>query len=315
MASPLDTLLASIPIVGPADFTTLVQLVETQRQQIATLQTDQAALLAALTAAGQGACINLRGFNGATPGSQYRVTVDLLAIEGGLVGALTARAFDVTCDFTTTGLNGRATGSLTDGEWHLWAVSNPTTNAVGLTAQKDCTTRAALDLTDSSFAGFTQARRVDVVKRASGNLLRQFRQDNVVTYDQDIGDGTGSENDCNVVTNGAGSSSTSWITADCSAFVPVTARRALLQHRTGSVFNTAHRIYTRPKGSPKSVGTLMLSYTAIVTDGGGGTPTEVQYDRGWQDLDANQDYEYRCNVGQTLGPYFAWVLGYEDPVT
>lgn len=188
----LDPIKEAIPNVGPSGLYTVVDelgalahMVGAQAQgTYANMRERLAAMEAVQTAFGLGSVVGLVVENGATLASTARVTASLLAVEGSIIGSQTPLPFDITCDITTTGLNGRV-GSLVDGWWYLWVGVNPQNSNVGTTLQRDVTARDDLVLSDGSFEGFTRWRRVGAFPRVSGSLLGRRQQDRTVRYDNE----------------------------------------------------------------------------------------------------------------------------------
>lgn len=281
-----DPLREGMPDVGPAPFLNLVDETDELAKMVgagaagtyANVRERLAALEAILTAFGLGTLQGLIVENGsAAPTSTMRVTADLLAVEGSLIGNLTTLPFDLTCDMSVVGKNGRIE-AISDTWWYLWVGVNPSSGEIA-TALSTQRLRADLDLSDSSFEGLTRWRRVGAVAR-NGGFLRRRQQDRVVLYD-----------DAQVITTTYRSS---WHT-EAAVYVPPTSRVATLQLKVEPTSTGANaQFQVRPtgvsSGSGRSVGLALVVSGSVVAAAAHG------HMRIW--LDTSQQFDWQMTAAQ-----------------
>lgn len=287
----------SIPNVGEAGLYTVIDELDAVQRNIglgaqgtkANMAERLAAMEAVQTAFGLGSVVGLVVENGATLASTARVTASLLAAEGSIIGNQTPLPFDVTCDITTTGLNGRM-GSLADGWWYLWVGVNPQNGNVGTTLQKDITARDDLDLSDSTFEGFTRWRRVGAFPRVSGSFLGRRQQDRTVRYDDE-----------RVLTSTY--RDTTFYTESAAVQVPATAQWLHLQCEEAAFGVNVSYFQFRPVGT-SGIGCSI---------GGGFVGGIVKFETSvW--LDSAQEFQWKMSAAQVSSQpaIKLFVVGYED---
>ncbi len=297
--------IAAMPVPGTADITSLFEETQAIEEKLGenvhgaypTLAERVAAIEAVTVALGNGTRVGLIVENGsAAPTTSARVTAEILAVEGVLCGALTDRPFDLTCDFTTTGKNGRI-GTLADGWWYLWVGVNPISGEVATTAQQQ-TARASLDLTDASFEGLTAWRRVGSFRRTSGALLRRRQQGQRVYYDD--------EQQLTTTYRAA------WFTESAAAIVPPTSRVAWLSGQAINVNAGATVVFqVRPTGTSgagnRFGGTAAHTSATLVSQIAAQAPV-------WLDTSQQFDWQLSSAAIGGLPTVILAVSGYEDNV-